>query len=276
MLAEMMVKRTTGRMIWVGDRHQAIYGFTGADSDAVDLIMSRFQCVELPLTVTYRCPKEVVNFAQNYVSHIEAHESAPVGLTREKTEEDFLKDVKSLKPEDAILCRKTAPLIKLAYSLIRQGVGCHVEGRDIGKGLLDLVAKWKRVKTIDALMNQLQKWEDAQVKRAIEKKQEMQAEHIKDRAETLRIIATGCETILELKSKINSLFQNTEDQTYHRTLTLSTVHKAKGREWGNVYILGFREHMPSKMARLDWQKEQEKHLIYVAVTRAQESLTLVG
>ena len=58
------------------------------------------------------------------------------------------------------------------------------------------------------------------------------------------------------------------------TLTLSTCHKAKGREWQRVAILE-PELMPSKWARQDWQYQQEQNLIYVAYTRTQSELFIM-
>jgi superfamily I DNA/RNA helicase len=55
-------------------------------------------------------------------------------------------------------------------------------------------------------------------------------------------------------------------------LTLSTIHKAKGREWEQVYWLNRATTCPSPWARQDWQKEQEKNLCYVAATRAKHEL----
>ena len=65
---------------FVGDRHQAIYGFTGADSDSLDLIAAAVSAKQLPLTTTFRCPKAVVTYAQQYVNHIQAAETAPEGV----------------------------------------------------------------------------------------------------------------------------------------------------------------------------------------------------
>lgn len=50
----------TGRLIAVGDSHQAIYGFRGADASALDLIASDFSCKRLPLSISYRCSKAVI------------------------------------------------------------------------------------------------------------------------------------------------------------------------------------------------------------------------
>lgn len=56
----------SSRFIAVGDPHQAIYGFRGANSDALDKIATRFSCRTLPLSVSYRCSKAVVAEAQKY------------------------------------------------------------------------------------------------------------------------------------------------------------------------------------------------------------------
>lgn len=57
--------RTT--FIFVGDPHQAIYAFRGANSDSMSRIASRFSCATLPLSVSYRCPQLHVKEAQKYV-----------------------------------------------------------------------------------------------------------------------------------------------------------------------------------------------------------------
>lgn len=80
-LAFMMMK-PNGRFIAVGDDKQAIYGFTGADSDALAIIKDALQAKEFPLTITYRCPKAVVEEANRLVPDLIAHESAPSGKVR--------------------------------------------------------------------------------------------------------------------------------------------------------------------------------------------------
>lgn len=257
---------------------QAIYGFTGADSNAVEIISNEFNCAQLPLTVTYRCPKNVVKASQAYVSHITAHESAKDGEVVSVTREAFADDYKALTAADAILCRKTAPLVKEAYTLIRKGVACKVEGRDIGRGLNELVTKWK-ISSVEKFLEKLGDWEEKTAAKFLEKKKEMAASALHDKCDTVRVLCEGCRTIKEVSDKINSLFGDSDDEVkYNKVpkLTLSTVHKAKGREWNNVYVLGFDEYMPSPMAKQDWEREQEKNLIYVAFTRAMNKLTLVG
>ncbi len=46
--------RPSGRLLFVGDPKQAIYGFAGADTRAMSRIVERTQATVLPLSVTYR------------------------------------------------------------------------------------------------------------------------------------------------------------------------------------------------------------------------------
>lgn len=271
-LARKMVK-SNGRAAFVGDRHQAIYGFTGADNDAVDQIIRDFRCNSLPLTTTYRCPKAVVAAAQEVVSHIEAHESAPEGSVSTLDRETFDKR-DDWTAADAILCRKTAPLVEVAYSMIRRGIPCHVEGKDIGIGILKLVNRYS-ARSVDELREKLEDFCDRETQKLIAKGRETQAEALGDRVQTVFVLMEGCQTVKCVTDKIVAIFLDSENEP-RPSLTLSTVHKAKGREWDRVFVLGRYEFMPSKWARQDWQMEQEENLIYVAYTRAKSELFLVG
>src|SRR5579872_3369524 len=51
-----LVCRSGERLIVVGDPKQAIYGFAGADSSSFDTLRDRLSAVELPLSVSFRCP----------------------------------------------------------------------------------------------------------------------------------------------------------------------------------------------------------------------------
>lgn len=266
------ILRRDGRLVAVGDRHQAIYGFTGADSDSLDLIKHDFNAVEMPLTVTYRCPKNVVARAREYVSHIEAHESAPEGVTM-AIGIDQLYEHNQLGAGSAVLCRNTKPLVALAFDLIRRKVPCRVEGRDIGKGLINLATKWKSVKTVNGLETALLRYKAAQTARLKAAGKELAAQSIEDQVETLMVVAQECkkagnDNIHAVVASIQSLFEDNVE----RMLVLSTGHKSKGREWKTVFILDMDGTIPSPYARKAWQIEQEKNLAYVMVTRAQETL----
>jgi superfamily I DNA/RNA helicase len=268
LLARRML-RPGGRIAAVGDKHQAIYGFTGADSDSLELIRKAFRATEMPLTVTYRCPKAVVQFARQWVDHIQAHESNDDGevITDAQNFETFIPDQGS-----AILCRNTAPLVKGAFKLIRRKIACQIEGRDIAKGIIKLINKWKTTKTIDTYEKKLDAWYRDQIAK-LEGNNDKRLEFIADQVETIRVVIEqaqkeGKTQRDDLVKVIESLFADNVEGV----VTLSTIHKSKGREWGTVYWLNRAATCPSKYAVMEWQKEQELNLCYVAATRAQKRL----
>jgi len=261
------------RLVAVGDRHQAIYGFTGADAKALDMIGDAVNAARMPLTTTFRCPKAVVQYAKTWVNHIEAHETAPEGLVRHAPIEDLYKEV---KVGDAILCRFNAPLIKYVYQLIAKGIPARVEGREIGDGLKQLANRWK-VKTIDALLEKLEEFKEREVEKLLAKDQGKKAQDVADKVECLRIIinrvlAKGAVTKppqLAVIEEIDAIFGGDPDQP---VVLLSSIHKSKGREWHKVIWLVTG---PSGFARLPWELEQEDNLCYVASTRAKHELVLI-
>lgn len=290
-LALKMLRPRTGRLIAVGDPKQAIMGFTGADSDAMDLIKEALGSDELPLTVTYRCPKAIVREANKLVPDIIAHESAPEGIIRAVSKEyEVALDVavgqtepqtvkhpwftkENLGADDAVLCRNTKPLIECAYTMLAEGVGCRVLGREIGDGLIRLATRWKRVKTLEALLTKLDEYLARESKKWLAKGREDRLQAVEDKVSALttiaeRLIADRKTDVADLVAFINDLFG--EDVT--NVVTLCTMHKSKGKEWDRVYLLDRANTLPSRYARQPWQKAQESNLEYVSVTRAKREL----
>jgi superfamily I DNA/RNA helicase len=261
-----------GRVVAVGDRAQAIYGFTGADADSLDLIAQDFSATRLPLTTTYRCPKSVVAFAQQWVSHITCADTAPEGEVS-TIPYAALAQQADLDGSSAVLCRNTKPLVALAFQLIRAKIACKVEGRDIGKGLIKLATRWKRVTTLHGLEVALEGYQEREVTKALARKKEATAQAIVDQCDTLRVIIDTCRA--EKRDSIDAVVATIEGLFADKVkgiLTLSTIHKSKGREWRNVYWLDRAGTLPSPYARQDWQRQQEDNLCYVAATRAKTRL----
>jgi len=258
--------RPGGRLVAVGDDRQAIYGFTGASADAMDLIREEFRCVELPLTVSYRCPKAVAVKVRDLVPYFEVPESAIEGEVKSCTLADAMT---VLGPQDAILCRQTAPLVELCFNLIGRGKPCAVLGKDIATGLVSLINRQK-AKGLDALIAKLEDYRDREVAKHMAKGEEGKAEAVSDRVACILTIASHLNererTVPALVRKIEDMFTEGND-----VLSLATIHKVKGREYRRVAIL-MPELMPSKWARQEHQYQQELNLQYVGWTRAMETL----
>lgn len=69
--------------------------------------------------------------------------------------------------------------------------------------------------------------------------------------------------------------QDTEDED-RNTVTLMTIHSAKGLEFKHVYVVGMEDTLfPSPMSSGSARElEEERRLFYVAVTRAEKQVTL--
>lgn len=273
LLARALMKPRFGRLFAVGDPKQAIYGFTGADNDSIEIIKRDFDAIEMPLTVTYRCPKAVVKMAQTWVNHIEAHPSAPEGSVTLEAFEQMMLNPTRLDGDSAILCRNTRPLVNAAFALIRAKIPCRIEGRDIGEQLKKLATRWKSVTNIPALEDKLDEWLEKEKAKWLPKKKMSKVQEAEDKVETLKVVMDACrEAKLHRVTDVVAYIDNIFADNVTGILTLSTIHRAKGREWKRVFWLDRFTTCPSKYATQDWEREQETHLQYVAVTRSMGEL----
>jgi len=257
----MSAVKPDGRIIAVGDPAQSIYQFRGADSEAMPNFINKLKAKTLPLSVTYRCPKKVVALAQEIVPDIVAHKDSPDG---EVIDLDVGLLLKTVKPGDFILSRTNAPLIKHCMALLKAGVPANIQGRDIGANLIYFIKKSK-AKTINAFITYVNNWKDQEIKRLLSEKKNI--EICEDKAECLLNLCEGTLTIKDLKETIEKLFNDVADNA---KVILSTVHRAKGLERDNVFILinTFR-YGPEVVG-------EEANLYYVAVTRSKSKLYLVS
>ena len=258
-----------GRIIVVGDRHQAIYGFRGADRGSMDRLREAFDCHTLPLTVTYRCPKQVVEIARHFVPEFECAESAPSGSVRFVSREKLLKEARE---GDFVLSRLNAPLLGLCLDLIKLGKRAKVEGRDIGKSLNRIIGQLvynDRSRRVDDLMPLLDDWERNRVAKAMALDDEARASMVHDQATALRVLSDDLNDVGALIDRIETMFEDTYGK--QRVITCSTVHKAKGLEADRVFIL-------ADTFKGSWTESgggEEGNLKYVAVTRAKKELIWV-
>jgi DNA helicase-2/ATP-dependent DNA helicase PcrA len=265
--------KKTGRVIVVGDDRQAIYGFRGADSYSIDRLKNELHATELGLTITYRCPKNVVASVQHLVPDYVAAPTAPEGIYGSASYEQM---IEKADVSDFVLSRKNAPLVAVCLRFLRKGKRCMIEGKDVGKNLVAIVRKLK-AKSIPDFMEKLTAWEDKQVERlhAVKKKSaEAKIEQVHDQAETLRELATDMAGIPELEARINTLFQETPAGK-RDFIRCSTVHKAKGLETERVW--GLVETLYPGRGRIGMDKNsiEEQNIEYVMKTRAKNEFYAV-
>ncbi len=265
------VLKVGGRICIVGDNRQAIFAFRGADAESLDRLKAELTAGELGLTVTYRCGKAIVALALRLVPDFEAAEGNSEGII------DSISLDKLVEQACAgcyILSRVNAPLVSIAMKLLRAGKRTKVAGREIGKGLVTLIRKFKAA-SVPQLLARIEGWQNREVARLTtqlnaatngrKKAIEAKIEAIYDQGSMLISLTDGAKNVDEVTTRIEALF--TDDGLGQAgMITCSSVHRAKGQEADRVFILAdtLREN-----------NQEEMNITYVAITRAKQQLTWV-
>ena len=268
-------RRMGTRMLFFGDKAQAIYSFSGADSEAFDKLRELEDTIQLPLSISYRCPKNIVEYVHYLVPTIEYDKKNKI--KGEIIENANLSDVKD---GDMILCRNNAPLAKIYIELLRNGVKTKILGKDYSANLSKTIKNTKEeLLNVDLSMQGVfsklydifyDLVETTMHKQNITKEEALTSSSIiakLDEIKVLEILSEGLTTSNELQERINDIFTDNKESG----IILSTIHKSKGLESPNVYI-ACKSLMPSKTAKHPWEIEQENNLIYVAYTRTKNKL----
>lgn len=278
LMMAMGAAKKSGRVCVVGDDRQSIYAFRGAASNGIDMMKEKLQAQELGLTTTYRCPKSVVQIAAGFVPDYKAAETAPEGIV----DSIQIGELEAIaQPGNAILSRANAPIMAVCLSLLRRGTPARIEGRDLGKALLEIVSKFK-ARSVPQFITKVEKWREKQMARYADTRNgEEKCVQISDKADTLLNLAEGVSSVSEIEGRIKNLFSDSGSDS-RPCVVLSTVHKAKGLEWTRVFMLSSTFHRkvpmngPSKSPEAAAaQAREEQNVYYVAVTRAKEHLTMV-
>ncbi len=256
-----MSGKVTGRLITVGDFFQGIYGFNAADEKSFEWFEKYPNTKVLPLSVSFRCAKNVIKKAQEIVPDIKALDDAPDGIVRDG---NVLDEAQS---GDFVLCRTTMPLVKLFFQFLTQHKKAIIKGSDIGLQLIDLIGKINNIpKLISFWEGELETFRrDLRTSGVLNPHEHSGYVALEDKVTTLLFLARLSESVMDLKNKIRTIFTD-EIQG----ICLSTVHKIKGLEANRVFIVR-PDLLPMQNVK-DWQYVQEKNLEYVAYTRAKLEL----
>lgn len=294
------------KTVLVGDENQAIYGFRGADCMSMKTMHSLLkwkredgEIVEpkvLPLTFTRRCPVLHVKRAKSVVPDFEAFPGTKEG------EEKFLplqEIMEEAKPGQMIICRMNAPICLAALKLLKANKPARIQGKDFAEELVQVVYRVARMVVHPEKPSPGKKPKEYWVERkarenrllisdflpALEAYQGRELEKLRKRGNTqmaqeivedtilcIRAMAEGVKNVGELTERIYQLFTEVESATdVSKYILLSSVHRAKGLESDTVVILQ-PWLMPHPKAIKPWEKEQERCIQFVAMTRSKNLL----
>lgn len=249
-----------GRFIAVGDSKQLIYNFMGSDLDVFNSIKRMSNTICLPLSVTYRCAKKIVEKANEVFPGTECVPTAIEGVIRSG-------DIFEAESGDFILCRNNYPLVATFIMLLEKGKKASIMGRDFGESLCRLLDGQERLDDLYLLLDD--KVSKLKGKGLSEIAITNNASYValKEKVSIIEILYKRFpSSFLALKQKIKNIFS--DDKT---DIILSTIHKSKGLEAKRVFFLN-PELIPSKFAKTPKALYAEDCLKFVAITRAKEEL----
>lgn len=285
------IKRTKGRYVFIGDFHQAIYNFAGANAQAFNQIPKMFAPVEtFDLPICYRCAKSHLSRVnREYGIPILPRDDAPMGFVKTI---DKNKISEYAKAGDMVISRKNKWIAEVVLDLARNGTPIFIEDKEM-VGAIKRQILSSKCTSVGTLEKFLQKVINNYNKKLFEivSKKVQEGGHEEERLEAVaetnsKIDNTSflleiLEGYLENHSSSDSVskFSDFVDKLLNTTpspdcVRLCSIHKAKGLEATNVFVLN-EAKINFDFRNSKEQNVQEKNLSYIATTRAKEGLYLV-
>lgn len=266
------------RYLFVGDKWQAIYSFAGADCHSVENIQRQFQTQPLSLNICYRCARKIVEVAKQWVPEIEA---APNAIEGEVHVIDNSEIAEYVQPKDMVIARKNKDLAEIFLSIVLKGKPVYIKDKEMIDGAI------RSINSLDcSTVSVLQKKLDTlhQEYKNVMKNPENQKQASAINNGTMDVYDM-IEAILDFFIKEKGHSVNTPVDVFiqfiqelfvtepnDNAIIVSSIHQVKGLEAKRVFIINYNLMPYTSNHKTADDNQQERNLIYIAITRAQEVL----
>jgi ATP-dependent DNA helicase RecQ len=273
------------RVIAVGDDDQNIFSFRGSDSKYMEQIMNKENAAKYELLDNYRSRNNLVKFSDQFVKTIK-HRLKTLPVISKFSENGSIKivhylsenlstplvdDIVStdLSGSTCVLTRTNIEALYITGLLNRKGFRAKLIQTNDGFNLKNILEVRTLIEILkrddDSPSISDEKWESA--------KSEISRKYSKSlNLEICRNIIREFEstnTRIKYKSDLEVFIEESKLEDFlgsdDETIFVSTMHKAKGREFDNLFIM---------LDGYDAIQDDEKRLLYVAMTRAKQNLTI--
>ncbi|GAA4147026.1 RecQ family ATP-dependent DNA helicase [Sphingobacterium kyonggiense] len=273
------------RVIAVGDDDQNIYGFRGANSKYLQQIISNYQAEKYELVENYRSKSNLVAFSNQFVNNIQnrlksnsiipmQNENGKFKVTQFQSENLIYPTVQDIISTDLIgttcvLTKTNDEALQVTGMLLKNNIKAKLIQSNEGFSLYNLLE-------IRFFMDQLtsnnqvftisdEAWLSAKKevyrKYKMSSKLEILINLIKDFELSNPKTRYYSDLLVYIhESKLEDFMAENGE-----TILVSTIHKAKGKEFNNVFLM---------LNKYNLLNDEEKRLLYVALTRAKSNLSI--
>lgn len=288
----------------VGDPNQTIYSFTGASSEYLYNFASRYSDASVfELTQNYRSSKQIVTAANRVVSDsalISPLRSVgdmgnPVQVLSFAAQQDEVTAVANeikfqlesgvKASEIAVLYRVNGQSEPIEAALAALGIEYQLRGgeRFFNRPDIQRAMTAIRAEAISASRPDKSTFElVSDICRSLgwTSREPDHAGPERERWDSLNALLAMVDempegaSIVEFAAELEER-KRSQHEPLKASVTLSTIHAAKGLEWSSVFVIGLTEgYLPIVYAQKPEEIAEEKRLFYVAITRAKRNLML--
>jgi superfamily I DNA/RNA helicase len=254
----------TKKIVFMYDQWQNIYGFNGAVPNLVTPWLDHYKPKYMSLPQSFRCPEKIIMEVDHLHTGIQS--AKPGGIV-------YTTDIEHLTIPDEclIISRFNADLLTAANILLKKGKKFSVKKR----ALLKIIGLLKRLQKDDSNINNIKN----HLVNDLIFKQERNIYNMSLYATEAFNIAEGALQLIQMGNSnwddiniiCNLMLQMSEED---HSIKLATIHAAKGLEHKHVILMGYNR-MQNLLISDNVNVEQERNLLYVAVTRSKQTLTYV-
>lgn len=273
------------RVIAVGDDDQNIYGFRGANSKYLQQLISNYQAEKYELVENYRSKNNLVEFSNQFVDNIQnrlkrnpiipiQNENGKIKITQFQSENLIYPTVRDILNTDLIgttcvLTKTNDEALQVTGMLLKNNIKAKLIQSNEGFSLYNLLE-------IRFFMDQLtannqvftisdEAWLSAKKEVYKKYKKSSKLEILINLVKDFELSNPKTKYYSDLlvyihESKLEDFMAENGE-----TILVSTIHKAKGKEFNNVFLM---------LNKYTLSNDEEKRLLYVALTRAKSNLSV--
>jgi ATP-dependent DNA helicase RecQ len=273
------------RVIAVGDDDQNIFEFRGANSKYLQQLMQISGATQYSLVENYRSKNNIVDFANQFAETITQRlktvpiiskqtENGKIKVVRHRAENLLMPLVNDListplAGSTCILVQTNDDALQMTGLLLKNGISAKLIQTNDYFNLYNLA----EIRFFIASLNLLDQirvitddaWSDAKRALAVKFKNTNNLAVCENLIKDFEAVNTKIKYKSDLdvfirESKLEDFYPN-----YSDVIFVSTIHKVKGKEFDNVFLM---------LNNFKIASDEEKRKIYVAITRSKQNLTI--